>query len=259
MGSSSNLRVPILCYHQVVPEGKQNSLWTLGCEEFDRQLCRLSESGYQTISLQDLCQWQEGRASLPSKPLILTFDDGQEGFFDWVMPVLRKYRLDATLFLIAGELGKEVFFGGEDPPFRVMSGEEAAALAQAGLDIQTHGLHHPDWTQIGPAELEQELRESARILEGISGRPVKFFAYPYGCWNREVRDLAESLGFTGGCTTMPGENAMDQDRFLLKRTLVLNRQGGSWFPWMVYRSRYFGSRMIRKFWGNRQNEPRLFK
>ncbi|MBI4463149.1 MAG: polysaccharide deacetylase family protein [Acidobacteria bacterium] len=244
MGFSSNLRVPILCYHRVVPEGKQASLWTLGSQEFEQQLRRLAQSGHQTISLQALCQWQEGRATLPSKPLILTFDDGQEGFSEWVAPVLQKYRLGATLFLIAGELGKDVVLGGE-PAFRVMSREEAGALARAGLDIQTHGLHHPDWTQIGPAEVEDELRESARILEGISGRAVKFFAYPYGCWNREVRDLAESLGFAAGCTTMPGHNGVDQDRFLLRRHLVLNRRRRCLLPWALYRTRELASRLRR--------------
>ncbi|MBI4441750.1 MAG: polysaccharide deacetylase family protein [Acidobacteria bacterium] len=238
----SNIRVPILCCHQVVPEGKQTSLWTLGCEEFDRLLCRLSESGHQTISLQDLCQWQEGRVGLPSKPLILTFDDGQKGFVDMVAPILRKYRLKATLFLIAGELGREVSLRG-GPPFQVMSSEEAGALARDGWDLQTHGLHHEDWTQLGLAEVERELRESSRILERISGRPVKFCAYPYGCWNRDVRNVAESLGFAGACTTLPGENDMDQDRFLWRRNLVLNWRGHCFLPWAQYRARELGNRI----------------
>lgn len=250
---TQDLRVPILCFHRVVPEGMEDCVWTLGLKQFERQIQGLAARGYQTISLSDLCRWQSQQAGLPSKPLILTFDDGQEGFLDRLAPILSQYRFRAALFLIAGMLGKEVHLEG-GPPFRVMAPKEVAALAAAGFEIQSHGLYHRDWTRIEEEELREELTEPVRILEDLTRRPVQFLAYPYGRWTVRVRELVESAGFWGACTTDPGTNALHQNRFLLRRNMVLCRKGRWLFPWAVNRAREIHARLFETQ-GEGQKEP----
>jgi peptidoglycan/xylan/chitin deacetylase (PgdA/CDA1 family) len=249
MTREEGVQAPILCYHRVVPNGMQDSVWTLGVSDFERQLQRLSARGYQTISLADSLYPETRPSGLPPKPIVLTFDDGDQGFFDLAAPVLARYDFRATLFVIAGELGKEVRLDG-GPPFQVMSREAVAALAKNGFDIQSHGLHHPNWTQLGEVELKRELTESARILAEITGRSVRYLAYPYGQWTKRVRDIVESCGYLGACTTLPGRNTSETDRFLLKRTFMLNRKGRSALPWALYqaslvRNRIFGGGLAK--------------
>jgi peptidoglycan/xylan/chitin deacetylase (PgdA/CDA1 family)/GT2 family glycosyltransferase len=213
------VRVPILCFHRIVPKGLGNSAWTLEEDQFECCIRQLADKGYQTISLSDLRDWQSRLSALPAKPIVLTFDDGHEGFISRIAPILRKYKFGATIFIIAGKLGKEVHLGG--PPFRVMGPEEVQALAGMGFHIEGHGVNHEDWTRVSLSSVQAEVAGSFRMIREITGHPARFFAYPYGKWTPAVRDLLKSEGCAGACTTEPGDNGFGQDPFLLKRRLVL--------------------------------------
>jgi hypothetical protein len=101
---------------------------------------------------------------------------------------------------------------------------------------------------MNPKEIANELAKSAQILNDISGRPVKFTAYPYGVWSRQVRDAVETAGYLGACTAMPGSNRPHQDRFLWKRDLVLNRKG-CLLAWGFQQTQLFRARLgnLRQF------------
>jgi peptidoglycan/xylan/chitin deacetylase (PgdA/CDA1 family)/glycosyltransferase involved in cell wall biosynthesis len=217
-------KVPVLCYHRVAPERMPGSNLTVTVGEFERQMTYLSRRKYQTISLNDFHNWQSSLSPLPAKPVILTFDDGYAGFLDHVAPILAKHGFSATIFLLAGRIGREVRWEGHRP-LGIMSREEAAELARRGFDIQGHGVEHHDWTSIEPDAVREELTGSARIIEEITGRPVRFFAYPLGHSTAGVRELARSLGYCAGCTVRPGRNTFFQDSLLLKRDLVLPGKG----------------------------------
>src|SRR5436190_10813948 len=85
---NSCVEVKILCFHRVVLDGKQDSVWTLGVGEFQHQIRRFAESGFHSISLTDLYNWQTASKALPAKPFVITFDDGHEGFSEFAAPVL---------------------------------------------------------------------------------------------------------------------------------------------------------------------------
>ena len=248
--SSSNARVPILCFHRVVADGSQDSVWTLGLRQFEKEIQRLFVHGYRTISLSDLRRWQSQQLALPRKAMVLTFDDGHEGFLERVAPVLDKYGFRAILFVIAGLLGKEVqLMGG--PPFKLMPPEEARSLANAGFEIQSHGTSHTDFTRLSSSELQHELRESVRILEAITKREVRFLAYPYGRSTSRVRDEVQAAGFTAACTIDPGRTRVDDDPFGLRRNLVLCNNVRWLIPWMRNRANQAWSELDFRKSGNR--------
>ncbi len=225
------MKVPILCYHRVVPSHLANSPWTLTVDQFERGIRRLRERGFHGISLQELRDWQKNLSPLPPKPLVLTFDDGHEGFIERIAPVLQKHGFQATIFLIAGRMGQDAGLVGAT--FRIMGHEEVRALAAMGFDIEGHGLVHGDWTRMNLSEVQNEIAGSAKIIEDVAGRRPRFIAYPYGKWTKAVRNLVESLGFKGACTTEPGSNGPDQDPFQLKRDLVLPANAGSARAWIL--------------------------
>ncbi|MBZ5513966.1 MAG: polysaccharide deacetylase family protein [Acidobacteriia bacterium] len=229
----SRIRVPILGYHHVVRDATGDPELMMDLAHFERQMRTLVFLGFKTVSLRDLCGWLDGRVTLPPKPVVLTFDDGYEGFLPIVAPVLERYNLTATIFLIAGKVGREIQWNGQ-PPLRIMSADEAAKLARMGFDIQSHGLTHLDSRQIDAATLRSELLESKRLIEQVTGKPVRFFAYPHGRWSREVRDAVEQAGFAAACTSRRGRNGFNQDRHLLNRSFILR----DCEPWRLVRELY---------------------
>lgn len=232
------MKVPILCYHRVVPRDIKKSAWTLDLDQFERGIRKLAAEGYQTVSLGYLRDWQTRLTPLPAKPVVLTFDDGQKGFIDHAAPILQKYGFHATIFLIAGKMGQEA--GLKGPSFPIMGAEEARALAAMGFAIEGHSFIHGDWTRMSLAEVRAEVSRCAKAIQEATGRAPQFFAYPYGKWTQAVRDLLESMGFAGACTTEPGSNDFDQDPFLLKRHLVLPWNfSGAWM-WALNRLRSGG-------------------
>lgn len=216
----ARLKVPILGYHHVVPRATGDPELWMDLAQFKRQMRTLALLGFKTISLRDVCNWLDGRASLPRKPVVLTFDDGYEGFLPVIAPVLERHKFTATIFLIAGKIGSEVKWNGK-PPMRIMTADETAELARRGFDVQSHGLTHLDSKQADPATLHTELLESKRVIEQITGNSVRFFAFPQGRWNREARDTVEQTGFAAACTSRWGRNDYNQDRYLLNRTFIL--------------------------------------
>ena len=224
-------RIPILAYHRVAPRTDGDSVWSVPAEEFAAHMKWLADWGYRTVSFDDLCKWQTSLCSLPPKPVILAFDDGYRGLSEYVAPVLRRYGFGMTVFLIAGKLGSEVVWE-DQHPMAIMSREEARDLAAMGYEFGVHGVAHYDWTRADREVVQQELRESARIVEDLTGRPARSVAYPFGLWNLSVRSLVEPSGFACACTVQPGGNDFNQDRFLLKRNLIMPGFG----RWRLFRA-----------------------
>jgi peptidoglycan/xylan/chitin deacetylase (PgdA/CDA1 family)/GT2 family glycosyltransferase len=228
------IKVPILGYHHVVRNATGDPELFMDLSQFERQMRTLAFLGFKTISLRDLCLWLDGQATLPRKPVILTFDDGYEGFLPVIAPVLERYNFTATIFLIAGKIGGEVVWK-DRPPMRIMTAEETSELARRGFDIQSHGVIHADSRQIEPAALRSELLESKRVIERITEKPVRFFAYPYGLWSPEARETVAQTGFAAACTSRQGRNNYNEDRYLLKRSFIL-RDSEFWrVPRELYR------------------------
>jgi len=75
-------------------------------EEFAAQLDYLREEGYTTITPQDYARARKGKQELPEKPVILSFDDGYEDNYTNAYPILKKYNLKATIFIVTGFVSK---------------------------------------------------------------------------------------------------------------------------------------------------------
>ncbi len=184
-------RIPILMYHALAetPWSVDEGLFVRP-EEFEAQLRILLEKGYETVTFDDFSHINDY-----SKPILLTFDDGYEDNYTVLFPILQKYGCKATIFMIAGSVGRE----------RFLSAAQLREMSDSGLvSIQSHTQNHPSLGEPLTAEaLDRELAGSRRALEEVTGRPVTALAYPYGRSTPENRRAAgESYGYavtnTGG-------------------------------------------------------------
>jgi hypothetical protein len=96
-------QVPILTYHCI--SAGNNTLY-VEPKQFDLQLRNLLKQGYTPITARELVNsWVSG-TPLPSRPIVLTFDDGYRDNYTNAFTLLKKYRVKATLFVITGAVGR---------------------------------------------------------------------------------------------------------------------------------------------------------
>lgn len=192
-------RIPILMYHYVggnpnSNDTTRNSL-TVPLKNFEEQLRYLSQSGFTTLSLNDLADIATKKIACTAKPIVLTFDDGYIDFYVNAFPVLKKYNLRAVVFIPTGLINQGYY----------MSWDQIREISDSGLvSFEAHTVTHRYLTGLGRGEIIAELRNSKETLESETNQKVSFIAYPFGAVNDVVYNAARSVGFIGGVGTWSG-------------------------------------------------------
>jgi peptidoglycan/xylan/chitin deacetylase (PgdA/CDA1 family) len=137
----------------------------------------------------------------------ITFDDAFESVLENAIPVLKSFRLPASIFVPTGNLGRsigwsipEVF---DERDEKIMNAEQIADLASQGFEILSHTVFHPHLTAVDKRQLRTELRQSKKELETITGKPVPAVSYPHGDFNCDVLEAARKAGYRYGFTIEP--------------------------------------------------------
>jgi len=177
--------VNVLMYHAISDRPGPTSIHPT---TFRGQMDGLAARNYEPVSLRDLAAWHEGRAVLPTRAVVITFDDGFADFAEHVAPILLARGWSATVFLPTGCLGgKEDWDGGEVPARPLMTWAQVEHLAARGIDFGAHSVSHTDLTKLGSEDLRWEIRQSSKNIESHLGRAPFSFAPPYGRFNPAVR------------------------------------------------------------------------
>ena len=152
---------------------------------------RLNAEGISTLTLRD--------AAISPKQdnpeAIVTFDDGFENFYSIALPILEANAIKATVFPIAGFLGKPSQWD-VLPRQLHMNAAQIREVAGRGHEIGSHTLTHPNLTFLNDHDLVTELKDSKRLLEDLTGKPVTSLSFPFGCWNARIWRKALQLGYT---------------------------------------------------------------
>ena len=211
------VHVPILMYHYVgtAPPGdpapQQRSALTVSPAAFDQQLDWLSANGYHAVDMTDLRAYLAGLQDLPSRPVVLTFDDGSADLYTTAYPQLLAHRMKAVAFIVSGFL---------DAPGRVTR-DQVVRMSRHGVEIGSHTLDHLDLTKLPPERVQGELQGSKHMLEGLLGMPVPDFAYPAGRHNPAVDAAVAAAGYESASTTDPGTVHAAGDRYAWTRVRVV--------------------------------------
>lgn len=219
--------VPILAYHQV---GSLPEVYSVDAAEFEQQMKYLSEHGYTAISLAELFASRQG-GKLPPRPVIITFDDGYEDNYLTAMPIMEKYGMKGTIFVIAGQVGQPEY----------MTWEQLKTLQLKGMEIGSHTYSHVALNEITPSEQLAELVRSKQVLEANLGLSVDFLAYPYGQYDRATMAALQQAGYTAACTGIPGLGTTGGDVYQLCRVNIPRPKYGLWeFRLRLLRAQIYG-------------------
>ena len=137
--------------------------------KLEEQLKYLKEQDFYFPSYQELSAYIKGEIDLPKKSVILTFDDGQKGFLKYGIPLLEKYQIPATSFIIVSQNGKEKVkkYASEYITFQSHSYD----MHKGGGNIGHGGII----SALNMEQIKEDLLKAQNIVENTEA-----FAYPYG-------------------------------------------------------------------------------
>ncbi|MGH3437037.1 MAG: polysaccharide deacetylase family protein [Sciscionella sp.] len=139
----------------------------------------------------------------PEKPTIaLTFDDAYSDFHAVALPMLMRYELTATLYVPTGYVGGHSGWmkAAGETQRAILSWSQIEEVAAAGIEIGAHSHTHPELDRLPDRALADEVARPKAVLEDHLGRAVRSFAYPYGDYDRRVRNAVATAGYCGAVT-----------------------------------------------------------
>lgn len=194
-------KVPILMYHDILPE--KEVFFDVTPEEFEAHLQYMQQQGVTPISAKQLMDHLTKGFPLPEKPVLLTFDDGYAGHYQYVYPLLKQYNVPAVFSIYTSKIGKNI---GRSS----VTWEQLRTMAADPLvTIASHSVTHPEDLRGLPANrLRYEIVESKRILEENLGISIDYFTYPVGKYDDDVQYWTGLAGYNAAFTMND-----DEDRF----------------------------------------------
>ncbi|MCU0650781.1 MAG: polysaccharide deacetylase family protein [Candidatus Omnitrophica bacterium] len=215
--------LPIAMYHSVQPSVPDGNRLIVSTGAFERQMKFLKRNKYNVISLTEAAGLIAGKKKIPAGTLVLTFDDGNLDNYTYAFPILKKYGLKATIFLIVNDIGK---------PDKLNWGQIKEMQDSGLIDFGSHSVSHPFLECItDPAVLLQEILGSKQALEMSLKKPVLSFSYPCGRLNQEVRQKVVDSGYMAAVVTNPGKSFASDDVFALKRLRISENAGNLFIFW----------------------------
>lgn len=216
------MKLTILMYHKVdeLPAGVRHPGNFVSPTAFGEQLDGLAEWGYRTIEFAEWLAYRDGRATIPEKPLILTFDDGYTCFDERAWPELRRRGMSATVFLVASQIGGTNAWESDEVTLPLLDAQRIRSLQAEGVMFGSHSVSHRPLARIPAEEAAFELERSRSSLADLLGRDVNVFAYPFSNQSPEVRALARNAGYRCAVRGKGRMNSPATDVFGLRRIKV---------------------------------------
>ena len=213
---ANRISIPILMYHHVGPlpleaDSVRRDL-TVSPQDFALQVQWLAGHGYTTVTLQDVYLATQKKFTLPSKPVVFTFDDGYADVFAFAVPALQKYGMIGSFAIVPSFLGSPDYGSWAD----------VVAAKKAGMEIVSHTENHFDGSskKFDSTFIQKNLAQSLVELENHVGSIPRILVYPYGHFTSEYIEVAQRVGFTMALTTRFGMHVDPTDLMHTPRVRV---------------------------------------
>ena len=221
--------IPVLMYHHILPK---SGFIASSVDEFERQMKFLAKNGYQTLSSEEFLEYKKGNLKV-KKGVFITFDDGWRDNFFYAYPILKKYNLKATIFLVTewiekanekindfkplshNECKKEVQI---NPSSVVLNWNEIEQMSNV-FDFHSHTHSHRDFYFGKKYSWEEEFAISKEILKNRLGNDSKHLCWPRGKYNHNLIKLAKNY-YEILYSTKRGINLPDNQLNEIKRIAV---------------------------------------
>lgn len=213
-------KIPVLCYHNLATAEEKTNFesekdWTIDVKNFEEQLKYLKKHNYKTLSMEEFYKWKQGKLNLPQKSVLITFDDGFLSNYHYAFPLLKKYNMNATVFLIGEYVqnATQTDWDGNIKTYMPLELVEKSKEEYPNIDFcsHTYGLHYHN--SINEVSKEQMEKDFSVFNNNIAN--TKFLAYPFGQYNEDLINNWKSsdglLAFAYGPTRKDYRKASRKD------------------------------------------------
>ena len=215
--------VTVLIYHRFGEDEYPST--NIATDRFREQLEFLKNNNYTVISLEQLSHALHEGIKLPDRSVVITIDDGYRSVYTDAWPVLKQYDYPFTVFVYVKAT--------DNKHWNYMTWDQIREMKASGVDFQNHGFAHGHMA-FKPSEMDMEeykawiradLAVSTKLMaEELKERP-RFFAVPYGEYNKTLLEEIRSIGYEAILLQDPGSVSMDTDPFTIPREPIL---GNDW-------------------------------
>ncbi|MBC8051601.1 MAG: polysaccharide deacetylase family protein [Sphingobacteriaceae bacterium] len=185
-------QVPILCYHQIrdwkASDSQTAKDYITPVSTFKAHMKMLADSGYNSVLPDQVYNYLVYGDPLPSKPVMLTFDDTDLDQFTVAAPEMKKYGFKAVYFIMTVSIGRR-------GKVKYMNSEEIKQLSDAGNTIGSHTYDHKNVKKYQGEDWVTQIDKPTKRLKEITGKEIEYFAYPFGLWNKEAIPELKKRGF----------------------------------------------------------------
>jgi len=220
----SRYTIPILMYHSVAPQAEKGYRLKVTPDVFAKQMRFLREHGYNIVTLEEAADLLRKHKRIPPMTVVVTFDDGYKDNYIYAYPVLKQYKIPATIFLIANEVQR--------PQGDKLSWSDIEIMQAGGLiAFGSHTLNHAWLPEVTSDNiLKNEISESKKYLEDKLGVKVDTFCYPGGRLNAKIRQMVIDAGYKVAVSTNKGR-ARANDLFALNRVRISQNDSNQLIFW----------------------------
>ncbi|MGB8191294.1 MAG: polysaccharide deacetylase family protein [Chitinophagaceae bacterium] len=220
-------QVPILCYHRLRDwkpnQSATTKVYIVPVANFREQIKMLADSGYHSITPDEYYAYLATGKALPSKPVMITFDDTIEEHYTVAAPELEKYGFKGVFFLMTVSIGRPGY----------MSREQVKELSDRGHVIASHTYDHHNVRNYTEADWDAQMLKPKQKLESIIGKPVEYFAYPFGEWKREAIPELEKRNYKAAFQ-LAGKRDSTGPLYTIRRMIVPAWDGRTMSKWMKH-------------------------
>lgn len=206
---NNGISLPIVMYHQLTKSESRAGKYVLTLEQFEKDLKHLKKNGYETVTVNQLLDFSEGKGDLPRKPVMITFDDGCETLYSYALPLLKEYGFTAVGFVVGSLADSYTELDDHNLNYSCLDWDEIKEMCDGGIiDIQSHSydLHKNTAERSGAQKKKHETFEqyceflssdAAKMKEKMfenAGKTPVAFAYPFGSYSSESAEILAKCG-----------------------------------------------------------------
>jgi peptidoglycan/xylan/chitin deacetylase (PgdA/CDA1 family) len=219
---ASTIQLPILMYHYIrTPPSMKSDLLgyrlSVAPDVFQAQMDWLHGMGYHTVTFNQVRAYFAGTTALPSRPVVITLDDGYRDLYTAAYPILRAHSFTAVAYIVPNFVGRPEY----------VTRDQILEMDRGGIEIASHTMDHADLARMSWGSAMYQLVQSKNWLESLVGHPIVDFAYPSGKFTSQTVAAVQKAGYDTAVTEQVSVMHSRADRYTWARVRV---GGGELLP-----------------------------
>lgn len=167
----------VLMYHKF--SQTHSDYLTVTAAQFAQQLAWLQANNYQFVNMSAILTALENKISLPSKAVLITFDDAYVSQMEIALPILQQYQACATIFVPTLFVGDASRWDGENAE-AILNVAGLKNISNTCIELALHTHSHTNFKILSVEQIAQEITQNIRFFEKHNLPFVPAFAYAYG-------------------------------------------------------------------------------